>query len=159
VLFHALLVNPLLKVHCTVRPSLTRTNKVLYILGPKPLKRFTPPPDYKESEESQESEEESEEESENEEEEEDAQLNPNLVRASDKQEDEYLKQAASAARAKVLRDKFEKWEQKELAREEQESLQNRVNGSAAPAQNQESSENVEITSIECTKDLRARLVM
>lgn len=59
--------------------------------GPKPLKRFTPPPDYKEESE-EESEDESEEESEEEEEEEEGVTNPNLVRASDKVEDEYLKQ-------------------------------------------------------------------
>lgn len=61
--------------------------------GPKPLKCFTPPPDYKEESE-EESEDESEEESEEEEEEEEGVSNPNLVRASDKVEDEYLKQVS-----------------------------------------------------------------
>lgn len=62
--------------------------------GPKPLKCFTPPPDYKEESE-EESEDESEEESEEEEEEEEGVSNPNLVRASDKVEDEYLKQVSA----------------------------------------------------------------
>lgn len=57
------------------------------------MKCFTPPPDYKE-ESQDESEEESEEESDEEEEEDDVDANPNIVRASDKIEDEYLKQAS-----------------------------------------------------------------
>ncbi|RZF32308.1 hypothetical protein LSTR_LSTR001772 [Laodelphax striatellus] len=76
--------------------------------GPKPLKRFTPPPDYKEEEESEEEEEESEEE-ESEEEESEEETN-GIVRASDKIEDEFLKQAQNAARAKSLKEKFEHWE-------------------------------------------------
>nr|CAD7459979.1 unnamed protein product [Timema tahoe] len=79
--------------------------------GPKPLKRFTPPPDY--THESESSEEESETEDEEEEEDEEETINPNLVRASDKIEDEFLKQSQNAARAKVLRAKFERWEEKE----------------------------------------------
>ncbi|EEB14346.1 triadin, putative [Pediculus humanus corporis] len=126
--------------------------------GPKPLKRFTPPPDYKQEseEDSGESEESGEEEDEEEQEEEHVETNSNIIRASDKVEDEYLKQAANAARAKQLRAKFEKWEEKEKAQEEN-SIQNKINGSVVNnSVNTENSENVEVTSIECTKSLRAR---
>ncbi|XP_046400279.1 transcriptional regulator ATRX isoform X10 [Ischnura elegans] len=84
--------------------------------GPKPLKRFTPPPDYTRDSESEEEEEDEEDEDEEEEEEEEEgqqqQEDPNIVRASDKVEDEFLKQALSqnAARAKSLKAKFERWE-------------------------------------------------
>ncbi|XP_039287656.1 protein-methionine sulfoxide oxidase mical3b isoform X32 [Nilaparvata lugens] len=79
--------------------------------GLKPLKRFTPPPDYKEDEDDEEEEEEEEEESEEEEEEEsEEEENNGIVRASDKIEDEFLKQAQNAARAKSLKEKFEHWE-------------------------------------------------
>ncbi|XP_071449658.1 uncharacterized protein [Hetaerina americana] len=90
--------------------------------GPKPLKRFTPPPDYTKDSESEDDDEEEEEEEEDEEEEEeevggvggqgDGSQDSNLVRASDKVEDEFLKQALSqnAARAKSLKAKFERWE-------------------------------------------------
>ncbi|XP_066996516.1 F-actin-monooxygenase MICAL3 isoform X5 [Anabrus simplex] len=81
--------------------------------GPKPLKRFTPPPDYTKESEDSEDEEDSEEEEEEDEEEEEEETNPNIVRASDKIEDEFLKQATTAARAKALRAKFERWEEKE----------------------------------------------
>ncbi|XP_051158110.1 uncharacterized protein LOC127279649 isoform X16 [Leptopilina boulardi] len=74
--------------------------------GPKPLKRFTPPPEDKFSKPTA-SESEDEEEEEAEESEDD---DPNYVRASDKVEDEFLKQAQNAARAKTLRAKFEHWE-------------------------------------------------
>lgn len=46
---------------------------------------------------------------------------PNYVRSSDKDVDEYLIQSKSAARAKQLRAKFEKWESKELAKEQNNS--------------------------------------
>ncbi|XP_058802541.1 uncharacterized protein LOC131670720 isoform X3 [Phymastichus coffea] len=75
--------------------------------GPKPLKRFTPPPEDKfakaTASESDEDEDEAEESD-------DEEHNPNYVRASDKVEDEFLKQARTAARAKTLRAKFEHWE-------------------------------------------------
>jgi hypothetical protein len=61
-----------------------------YTPGPKPLKRFTPPPDYTRETDSSEEESESEEEEEEDQEEEDA--DPNIVRSSDKYEDEFLKQ-------------------------------------------------------------------
>jgi hypothetical protein len=64
--------------------------KLLCLVGPKPLKRFTPPPDYTRDSGSSEEETESEEEEEEEEEEED--VDPNIVRSSDKIEDEFLKQ-------------------------------------------------------------------
>ncbi|XP_046735434.1 microtubule-associated protein futsch isoform X15 [Diprion similis] len=80
--------------------------------GPKPLKRFTPPPEDKfakpTASESEEEEDEEGEESEGAESGEDR--DPNYVRASDKVEDEFLKQAQNAARAKTLRAKFEQWE-------------------------------------------------
>ncbi|XP_059470640.1 LIM domain and actin-binding protein 1 isoform X2 [Neocloeon triangulifer] len=79
--------------------------------GPKPLKCFTPPPDYRPSNDSEDSEEEeSEEEDEEEEEEDDEDRVPGVVRATDKIEDDFLKSASSAAHAKALRAKFEKWE-------------------------------------------------
>ncbi|KAK2586140.1 hypothetical protein KPH14_001411 [Odynerus spinipes] len=81
--------------------------------GPKPLKRFTPPPEDKfakpTASDSEEDEEEEGEESEAEESAEER--DPNYVRASDKVEDEFLKQAQNAARAKTLRAKFEHWEE------------------------------------------------
>lgn len=93
-------------------------------VGPKPLKRFTPPPDserrmtpnddsgpeYSDSEEGEEEEECEEEESEEE-------LDPNYVKSSHKNVDEFLKAAQSAERAKQLRDKFEKWEKNEIKKE------------------------------------------
>lgn len=60
-----------------------------YIAGPKPLKCFTPPPDYKE--ESDSSDERSDEEDDDEEEEEDEDENDGVIRSSVKAEDEFLK--------------------------------------------------------------------
>ncbi|KZC11107.1 LIM domain and actin-binding protein 1 [Dufourea novaeangliae] len=81
--------------------------------GPKPLKRFTPPPEDKYAKptasDSEEVEEEEGEESEGEDSGEER--DPNYVRASDKVEDEFLKQAQNAARAKTLCAKFEHWEE------------------------------------------------
>ncbi|XP_025268338.1 uncharacterized protein LOC105259477 isoform X11 [Camponotus floridanus] len=81
--------------------------------GPKPLKRFTPPPEDKfakaTASDSEEDEDEENEESEGDESAEEK--DPNYVRASDKVEDEFLKQAQNAARAKTLRAKFEHWEE------------------------------------------------
>ncbi|XP_069692993.1 uncharacterized protein [Periplaneta americana] len=120
--------------------------------GPKPLKRFTPPPDYTRDSETSEEETESEEE---EEEEEEDDADPNIVRASDKIEDEFLKQAQNAARAKALRAKFERWEEKE----------NRANANAATNASHavgnlngslELDQSSEHASIDTTKSLRAR---
>lgn len=159
------------------RETFTPYGIVFLQAGPKPLKRFTPPPDFK-GEESEEESGDSEESEEDEEQEEET--NPKIIRASDKVEDEYLKQvskiekaaryikwtshgtlsldfqAANAARAKQLRAKFEKWEEKE--KEKEEVHQMKVNGfsNVANGENTENSENVEVTSIECTKSLRAR---
>ncbi|KAL6445701.1 hypothetical protein ACFW04_000881 [Cataglyphis niger] len=81
--------------------------------GPKPLKRFTPPPEDKfakaTASDSEEDEDEENEESDGDESNEEK--DPNYVRASDKVEDEFLKQAQNAARAKTLRAKFEHWEE------------------------------------------------
>ncbi|XP_035729906.1 uncharacterized protein YFR016C-like isoform X18 [Vespa mandarinia] len=81
--------------------------------GPKPLKRFTPPPEDKFAKQTaSDSEEDEEEEGEESEADESAEeRDPNYVRASDKVEDEFLKQAQNAARAKTLRAKFEHWEE------------------------------------------------
>lgn len=93
-------------------------------VGPKPLKRFTPPPDserriapndesgpeYSESEYDDEEEECEEEESEEEQ-------DPNYVKSSHKNVDEFLRAAQSAERAKQLREKFEKWEKNEIKKE------------------------------------------
>lgn len=64
---------------------------LLFVVGPKPLKRFTPPPDYKEGDSESEGEEESEE---DEEEDEESEGDTGIVRASDKIEDEFLKQVS-----------------------------------------------------------------
>ncbi|XP_014469599.1 PREDICTED: uncharacterized protein LOC106741794 isoform X2 [Dinoponera quadriceps] len=81
--------------------------------GPKPLKRFTPPPEDKfakaTASDSEEDEDEEGEESDGDDSNEER--DPNYVRASDKVEDEFLKQAQNAARAKTLRAKFEHWEE------------------------------------------------
>ncbi|KYQ46328.1 LIM domain and actin-binding protein 1 [Trachymyrmex zeteki] len=81
--------------------------------GPKPLKRFTPPPEDKfakaTASDSEEGEDEEGEETDGDESGEER--DPNYVRASDKVEDEFLKQAQNAARAKTLRAKFEHWEE------------------------------------------------
>ncbi|XP_026674022.1 xin actin-binding repeat-containing protein 2 isoform X12 [Ceratina calcarata] len=81
--------------------------------GPKPLKRFTPPPEDKFAKPSASDSEEEEEEDGEETEGEDTaeERDPNYVRASDKVEDEFLKQAQKAARAKTLCAKFEHWEE------------------------------------------------
>ncbi|XP_074103874.1 uncharacterized protein LOC141530585 isoform X1 [Cotesia typhae] len=83
--------------------------------GPKPLKRFTPPPEDKyakltASDTDEEEDGEEEEEDGNEDITEEERRNPNYVRASDKMEDEFLKNAQNAANAKTLRAKFEQWE-------------------------------------------------
>lgn len=89
--------------------------------GPKPLKCFTPPPDdnrryenrYSESEndltDSEEDDEEEEDEVDN--------MNPDVIKAN-RNIDEELQQAQAAARAKHLRAKFERWESKEIQREQ-----------------------------------------
>lgn len=93
-------------------------------VGPKPLKRFTPPPDSErkftanddsgpEYSDSEEDDEECEEEEDLSEEE----LDPNYVKSSHKNVDEFLKAAQSAERAKQLREKFEKWEKNEIKKE------------------------------------------
>ncbi|XP_043272863.1 xin actin-binding repeat-containing protein 2 isoform X12 [Venturia canescens] len=80
--------------------------------GPKPLKCFTPPPEDKfaKATASASEDEEDEEGEETEDDESAEERDPNYVRASDKVEDEFLKQAKNAARAKTLRAKFEQWE-------------------------------------------------
>uniref|UniRef100_A0A8D8XUA8 Xin actin-binding repeat-containing protein 2 n=1 Tax=Cacopsylla melanoneura TaxID=428564 RepID=A0A8D8XUA8_9HEMI len=108
--------------------------------GPKPLKRFTPPPDYKGHTGDTASEE--EESSEEEEEEEESEPEPqggDMARASYKVEDEFLKQAANAARSKALAAKFEHWEP------EKQSANNAVTMLDS-----------EQASLDSTKSLRAR---
>ena len=93
-------------------------------VGPKPLKRFTPPPESErrlntnddsgpEYSDSEEDEEECDEEMTESEEEQ----NPNYVKSSQKNVDEFLKAAQSAERANQLREKFEKWERNEIKKE------------------------------------------
>lgn len=113
----------------------------LFRAGLKPLKRFTPPPDNNrrvrsgnsqsevdctdsEDDDDDDDEEDDEEEAEEEEENEAVRRNGNnadYVRSSDKNVDEFLQQAQSAARAKQLRAKFERWETKEIMREQNNS--------------------------------------
>lgn len=59
--------------------------------GPKPLKCFTPPPDYKESESESESEDEVSGEDESEEESSGSDTNGDVIKSSHKVEDEFLK--------------------------------------------------------------------
>ncbi|KAG5681886.1 hypothetical protein PVAND_011293 [Polypedilum vanderplanki] len=97
-------------------------------VGPKPLKRFTPPPESEKAryfannddsgpEYSDEEDEEECSEEESEEEEEEQQQDPNYIKSSHKNVDEFLKAAQSAERAKKLREKFEKWEENEIKKE------------------------------------------
>jgi len=91
-------------------------------VGPKPLKRFTPPPDenkrvyHNESGSERDYTDEEEEEEEECEEEEDENEHITL-----KCEEEYIKAAKEAARAKLLREKFERWEKQQIEREQQEN--------------------------------------
>lgn len=101
-------------------------------VGLKPLKRFTPPPDDNRRVRTRNSESEndctdSEDEEDDDDDEEESGSDPqppsnqDYVRSSDKNVDEFLQQAQSAARAKQLRAKFERWESKEIAREQNNS--------------------------------------
>jgi hypothetical protein len=89
--------------------------------GPKPLKRFTPPPDDNRRLYTPNSDEEcdytDDEEEECEEEESETELDPVYVKPTLKNEDEFLKAAISAERAKQLKNKFERWEQNEIKKE------------------------------------------
>ncbi|XP_057671084.1 enolase-phosphatase E1 isoform X12 [Diorhabda carinulata] len=82
-------------------------------IGPKPLKRFTPPPEPVRSE--SESEEGSASEDENEEDEE-------YNQGDNQKLPEELIEAQKAARAKQLRAKFEKWEAQEIKREQNQAI-------------------------------------
>ncbi|XP_025424540.1 uncharacterized protein LOC112693609 isoform X6 [Sipha flava] len=108
--------------------------------GPKPLKCFTPPPDYKESETESESEDEvsGEDDSENEESS-CSESNDDVVKSSVKVEDEFLKNSQNAVMAKSLKEKFEHWEP------DKHSLNNAITMLDS-----------EQESIESTKSLRAR---
>ncbi|XP_050440191.1 F-actin-monooxygenase MICAL3 isoform X3 [Adelges cooleyi] len=77
--------------------------------GPKPMKRFTPPPDYKESS-GTESESDDEVSDSEEEESTGSEANGDVVKSSMKVEDEFLKNAQNAVKAKSLKEKFEHWE-------------------------------------------------
>ncbi|XKL65870.1 hypothetical protein PGB90_009290 [Kerria lacca] len=100
--------------------------------GPKPMKKFTPPPVSSSGSEA-ESEDESEVSSES------SVVLDDVVRSCDKTEDEYLKTAQKAAKAKALKEKFEKWEP------EKQSNNNAVNLLDS-----------EQSSLDTTKSLRAR---
>jgi hypothetical protein len=102
--------------------------------GPKPLKRFTPPPEPARPESSSEAESGSEEESEEEDE-------PDNVKVAD----DDLIEAQKAARAKQLRAKFERWEANEIKKEQNSGTVNII---------EELGE--EQSQIESTKSLRAR---
>ncbi|XP_044261088.1 LIM domain and actin-binding protein 1 isoform X8 [Tribolium madens] len=103
-------------------------------IGPKPLKRFTPPPEPTRPESSSEAESASDEETEEEDE---------IDRG--KIADEDLIEAQKAARAKQLRAKFERWEANEIKKEQNNSSVNII---------EELGE--EQSQIESTKTLRAR---
>ncbi|CRK98633.1 CLUMA_CG012184, isoform A [Clunio marinus] len=120
-------------------------------MGPKPLKRFTPPPDSERritpnedsGPEYSDSEDEDDEECE-EEEDEEQDDDPNYVKSSYKNDDEFLKAAQSAERAKQLREKFEKWEKNEIKKEMNNSSVNLFEPTADDGQ------------METAKSLRAR---
>nr|XP_008196120.1 PREDICTED: uncharacterized protein LOC658955 isoform X1 [Tribolium castaneum]XP_008196121.1 PREDICTED: uncharacterized protein LOC658955 isoform X1 [Tribolium castaneum] len=103
-------------------------------IGPKPLKRFTPPPEPTRPESNSEAESDSGEETEEEDE---------IDRG--KIADEDLIEAQKAARAKQLRAKFERWEANEIKKEQNNSSVNII---------EELGE--EQSQIESTKTLRAR---
>ncbi|XP_026462325.1 LIM domain and actin-binding protein 1-like isoform X2 [Ctenocephalides felis] len=102
--------------------------------GPKPLKRFTPPPEETprrfldtndQSDNSGVTDSDTDDEVQNENEPQNGHHQNGVgrdgvdyVKASDKCEDEFLKQARNEARAKQLRAKFEKWESNEIKREQ-----------------------------------------
>ncbi|XP_049781625.1 glutamic acid-rich protein isoform X1 [Schistocerca cancellata] len=108
--------------------------------GPKPLKRFTPPPDYTRDSET------SPEESEDEDDEEESETDEQETNTN-KTEDEILIQARNAARAKTLRAKFERWEEKE----------NKLNSSNSSSYLADlKNEDTDQPSIESAKVLRAK---
>uniref|UniRef100_A0A336L4I9 CSON003740 protein n=2 Tax=Culicoides sonorensis TaxID=179676 RepID=A0A336L4I9_CULSO len=93
--------------------------------GPKPLKRFTPPPDdnkrvYQDQDSAEEYTDEEIEEEEYVEEEEEEHMTL-------KSEDEHLRAAKEAARAKQLREKFERWEKSQIEKEQREQNSSSVN--------------------------------
>ncbi|XP_034254682.1 uncharacterized protein LOC117653241 isoform X18 [Thrips palmi] len=111
--------------------------------GPKPLKCFTPPPDYKPESDSSEDDR-SDEDDDEDDEEGDEDESDGVIRSSVKAEDEFLQAAKAAAKAKTLRAKFEHWE-------EQENNINSGGGNINPTLLESEHE-----SIESTKSLRAR---
>jgi hypothetical protein len=120
--------------------------------GPKPLKRFTPPPDDNRriytpnSDEERDYTDDDEEESDEEcEEEESDEENPDNVKLTLKNEEEFLKAAISAERAKHLKDKFEKWEKNEMEKE--------INNSSSVNLYDP---NIDESQVESAKSLRAR---
>lgn len=106
--------------------------------GLKPLKCFTPPADGGRRFDDRGSESGSEgsgsEEDDDEEEEDEPVNNPNYVRSSDRNVDEALQQAQAADRAKQLRAKFERWESKEIKREQNNSSVQLYEGEDADSQ-------------------------
>ncbi|KAK3921252.1 LIM domain-containing protein 2 [Frankliniella fusca] len=112
--------------------------------GPKPLKCFTPPPDYKPESGSSGDDRSDEDEEDDDDEEEEDEEDDGVIRSSVKAEDEFLKAAKEAAKAKTLRAKFEHWE-------EQENNINAGGGNINPTLLESEHE-----SIESTKSLRAR---
>lgn len=85
--------------------------------GPKPLKCFTPPPDDNRRYENRNSESENDLTDSEEDEDDDEEENEDCGKTS-RNVDEALQQAQAAARAKHLRAKFERWESKEIQREQ-----------------------------------------
>lgn len=86
--------------------------------GPKPLKRFTPPPEPPRPDTS------SGEEGESDDEEEEEEEIEEIEQTSVKLQDVDLVEAQKAARAKQLRAKFEKWEANEIKREQANGVVN-----------------------------------
>ncbi|XP_064537744.1 glutamic acid-rich protein isoform X2 [Drosophila montana] len=95
------------------------TSKKAECYSPKPLKCFTPPPEDRRAYYDKSNSEEEEEEDDDEEEESDdeAEIDKEILALSSRNGDEALKEAQSAARAKQLRAKFEKWQANEIKRE------------------------------------------
>ncbi|XP_032597863.1 DNA ligase 1 isoform X2 [Drosophila grimshawi] len=88
-------------------------------MGPRPLKCFTPPPpeDRRAYYDKSNSEEDDEDEESDEDDDDEIEIDKEIVALSTSHGDEALKEAQSAARAKQLRAKFEKWQANEIKRE------------------------------------------
>ncbi|XP_030566493.1 glutamic acid-rich protein isoform X2 [Drosophila novamexicana] len=93
------------------------TSKKAECYSPKPLKCFTPPPEDRRAYYNKSNSEEEEDEDEEEDSDDEAEIDKEILALSSSNGDEALKEAQSAARAKQLLAKFEKWQANEIKRE------------------------------------------